>query len=80
MGPGATQIPRRVRVASVPRRHETRFRNQAGVILALAATVALALAAYATTNGYAEFTPVMIAIAVVPFLGGLIGLWRLIAA
>jgi hypothetical protein len=80
MGTGVTQSPRRARVASVPRRHETRFRHQAGIILVLAATLALALAAYATTNGYAEFTPVMVAIAVVPFLGGLIGLWRLIAA
>ena len=80
MGPGMTQSPRRVRLASVPLRHETRFRHQARFILVLAAAVAAALAAYAVANGYAEFTPVMVAIAVVPLLGGLVGLWRLLAA
>jgi hypothetical protein len=75
-----TQNVRRVRVVSVPRRHEVRFRHQAGVILVLAATLAVTLAVYATTNGYAEFTPVIVAIGVVPLLGGLIGPWRLVAA
>jgi hypothetical protein len=48
--------------------------------LVLAAILAAALAAYATANGYADFTPVMVAIAMVPLLGGLIGLWHLLAA
>jgi hypothetical protein len=69
-----------MRVAGVPRRHELRFRHRAGVVLVLAATLAVALAVYATSHGYAEFTPVIVAIGVVPLLGGLIGLWRLVAA
>jgi drug/metabolite transporter (DMT)-like permease len=80
MGLGVTQNVRRVRVVSVPRRHEVRFRQQARFILVLAVTLAVTLAVYATTNGYAEFTPVIVAIGVVPLLGGLIGLWRLVAA
>jgi hypothetical protein len=80
MGPGVTQSHRRVRVVGVPRRHEARFRQQARFILVLAATLGAALAAFAAANGYAEFTPVIVAIAVVPFLGGLVGLWRLVAA
>jgi hypothetical protein len=68
-----------VRVVSVPRRHETRFRQQARFLLVLAATLAGILAVYATANAHAEFTPVMVAIAVVPLLGGLIGLWRVVA-
>lgn len=80
MGAGVPQSPRRVRVVSVPQRHEARFRQYARFILVLAATLGAALAAYTITNGYAEFAPVMGAIATVPLLGGVVGLWRLLAA
>jgi hypothetical protein len=79
MGLGLTQSASRVRVVSVPLRHETRFRQQARFILVLAATLAGILAVYGTANGHAEFTPVMVAIGMVPLLGGLIGLWRVLA-
>ena len=71
---------RRLHVASAPQRHEARFRQQSRQLLVLTAILATSLAAYATANGHAEFTPVMIVMALVPLIGGLIGLWRLIAA
>jgi hypothetical protein len=66
-------------VVGLPRRDQARFRQRATFTLILAATLGAALAVYAAANGYDEFTPVMIAIAVVPLLGGLFGLWRLLA-
>jgi hypothetical protein len=77
---GGAQSLHRVRFVGLPRRDEAGFRRQAQLTLVLAATLGAALAAYATANGYADFTPVMVAIAVVPLLGGLVGLWRLLAA
>src|SRR5688500_5173981 len=77
---GEAQSLHRVRVVGMPRRDQAGFRRRARLTLVLAATLGAALAAYATANGYADFTPVMVAIAVVPLLGGLVGLWRLLAA
>ncbi len=80
MAEGGTRSLHRVRVVELPRRDQARFRQQATFTLVLVATLGVALAAYATANGYADFTPVMAAIAAVPLLGGLVGLWRLLAA
>lgn len=71
---------RQARVVALPRREQARFRRRATVTLVLASTLGGALAAYATANNRADFTPVSIAVGAVPLLGGFIGLWRLIAA
>jgi hypothetical protein len=77
---GGTRSAHRVRVVGLPRRDQARFRQRATFTLVLAATLGAALAAYAAANGHDEFTPVMIAIAAVLLLGGLVGLWRMVAA
>lgn len=80
MAEGGTRSLHRVRVVGLPRRDQARFRQRATLTLVLAATLGGVLAAYAAVNGHAEFSPVIGAIAAVPLLGGLVGLWRLLAA
>jgi hypothetical protein len=57
-----------------------RFRRRALLTLVLTAILGAALAAYATVSQRAEFMPIVVALALIALAGGLVGLWRLVAA
>lgn len=71
---------RRTRVARWPHREQVRFRRQTLLTLVLTLILGAVLAAYATVSQRAVFMPVVVAFAMIALVGGVVGLWRLVAA